>query len=362
MVTFNPNLVSTPSISELKPFKKRILHTAQTFSKGVSEALNRGMHPLLLTSKNWKEAVITPQVYAGNHELTSAFATWTGSSSKHSFHNWLVESKPVSWFSEDDTQTPKLQYLDDPAPYKIEIQHGRLIGLQSLDSQIFVLGPNKCLYAGTKVKGIFHHSSFLQGKATLAAGKLQCNSDGKIIAIDNQSGHYRPGAASLLRFLRILFEKGCDLGALESINISDETKSTEYHTLCEFLRSIRLLKGGSTIEILATLQFLKAFGIDYDKIYIQKSQNTLQYTVKVFLEKLTEIEASNDTESRKQAFLFLQSQGFDCKKITHIVTRKHQSAIPLIQDLLKESPSRRVDSFTIDIQASTFSAFSCKLI
>ena len=37
---------------------------------------------------------------------------------------------------------------------------------------IFVLSTSKVLYVGKKMKGTFHHSSFLAGGATLAAGRL----------------------------------------------------------------------------------------------------------------------------------------------------------------------------------------------
>lgn len=37
---------------------------------------------------------------------------------------------------------------------------------------IFVMSTSKKFYAGEKKKGIFHHSSFLAGGATLAAGRL----------------------------------------------------------------------------------------------------------------------------------------------------------------------------------------------
>lgn len=37
---------------------------------------------------------------------------------------------------------------------------------------IFVLSTSKELYIGRKTKGAFHHSSFLAGEATSAAGRI----------------------------------------------------------------------------------------------------------------------------------------------------------------------------------------------
>ncbi|KAF9623898.1 hypothetical protein IFM89_006244 [Coptis chinensis] len=39
---------------------------------------------------------------------------------------------------------------------------------------IYVMSTSKKLYMGEKIKGLFHHSSFLAGGATLAAGRLVC--------------------------------------------------------------------------------------------------------------------------------------------------------------------------------------------
>ncbi|KAL5080067.1 hypothetical protein RYX36_008488, partial [Vicia faba] len=68
--------------------------------------------------------------------------------------------------------------------YEYVVCDGKIINNQSGDflhtkkdsedaKWIFVMSTEKKLYAGKKKKGLFHHSSFLAGGATLAAGRLE---------------------------------------------------------------------------------------------------------------------------------------------------------------------------------------------
>ncbi|XP_051130464.1 IQ domain-containing protein IQM3-like [Andrographis paniculata] len=75
---------------------------------------------------------------------------------------------------------------------------------------IFVMSTSKRLYTGEKKKGLFHHSSFLAGGATLAAGRLSAK-NGDLKGISAYSGHYKPSDESLDIFLSFLKENGVDL-------------------------------------------------------------------------------------------------------------------------------------------------------
>ncbi|KAL3627597.1 IQ domain-containing protein iqm3 [Castilleja foliolosa] len=75
---------------------------------------------------------------------------------------------------------------------------------------IFVMSTSKRLYSGEKKKGLFHHSSFLAGGATLAAGRLIVD-DGVLKCISSYSGHYRPTDDCLDTFLSFLNENGVNL-------------------------------------------------------------------------------------------------------------------------------------------------------
>ncbi|KAF8395370.1 hypothetical protein HHK36_019316 [Tetracentron sinense] len=93
---------------------------------------------------------------------------------------------------------------------------------------IFVMSTSKKLYAGEKKKGIFHHSSFMAGGATLAAGRLTAE-DGILKSISAYSGHYRPTDDNLGSLLAILKENGVNLDQVEvrssTEDYEDDSKS-----------------------------------------------------------------------------------------------------------------------------------------
>ncbi|KAL5062854.1 hypothetical protein RYX36_024591, partial [Vicia faba] len=100
--------------------------------------------------------------------------------------------------------------------YEYVVCDGKIINNQSGDflhtkkdsedaKWIFVMSTEKKLYAGKKKKGLFHHSSFLAGGATLAAGRLEAE-DGVLKSISAYSGHYRPTDETLDAFLSYLRE------------------------------------------------------------------------------------------------------------------------------------------------------------
>uniref|UniRef100_A0A2N9HTA7 Calmodulin-binding domain-containing protein n=1 Tax=Fagus sylvatica TaxID=28930 RepID=A0A2N9HTA7_FAGSY len=72
-------------------------------------------------------------------------------------------------------------------------------------------------YLGLKRKGSFHHSSFLAGGATLAAGRLEAES-GKVKSVSAYSGHYRPTAENLGSFLAFLNENGVNLDEVQVLS------------------------------------------------------------------------------------------------------------------------------------------------
>ncbi|XVE61519.1 hypothetical protein DITRI_Ditri06bG0046800 [Diplodiscus trichospermus] len=87
---------------------------------------------------------------------------------------------------------------------------------------IFVMSTSKKLYAGEKKKGMFHHSSFLAGGATLAAGRLVAE-HGILKSISAYSGHYRPRDDSLESFLSFLKENGVNLTEVEIRRATDDS-------------------------------------------------------------------------------------------------------------------------------------------
>ncbi|MCL7044595.1 hypothetical protein MKW94_001685 [Papaver nudicaule] len=89
---------------------------------------------------------------------------------------------------------------------------------------IFVMSPFKKLYAGEKKKGCFHHSSFLAGGTTLAAGRLVAE-NGALKSVSAYSGHYRPTDENLGIFKDFLSENGVNLDKVEIRSSTDDYES-----------------------------------------------------------------------------------------------------------------------------------------
>ncbi|XP_070051205.1 IQ domain-containing protein IQM3-like isoform X2 [Nicotiana tomentosiformis] len=129
--------------------------------------------------------------------------------------------------SRSKLQKQSIKYLgpQEREHYEYIVAEGRIVHAKTgnlLDTTkglprakwIFVMSTSKRLYAGEKKKGMFHHSSFLAGGATSAAGRLVVE-DGRVISISAYSGHYRPTEDRLDSFLSFLNENGVNLDEVE---------------------------------------------------------------------------------------------------------------------------------------------------
>lgn len=76
---------------------------------------------------------------------------------------------------------------------------------------IFAQASDGSIFAHRTETGRFHHSSFLSGQAVRAAGELVTDAAGKIVEINNESGHYKPTTKQMANLLIHLKERGVDL-------------------------------------------------------------------------------------------------------------------------------------------------------
>jgi hypothetical protein len=121
----------------------------------------------------------------------------------------------------DSSSTPKVAYLDSTsrADYELHFegkikQQGKTFDTSDMFSSgagsgysIFVMSPGGEIYANEHKPGLFHHSSFLAGLPTAAAGEVQVKK-GKLTQLTNKSGHYHPGAAQTYQVVSEIKEKG----------------------------------------------------------------------------------------------------------------------------------------------------------
>ena len=130
---------------------------------------------------------------------------------------------------------PNVKYVSeaDRWRYQIVFHEGRLYRRASADSDargdavdtnhqgwIFVMDKvGRCYTSfGESPDGLsFHHSTILSGQAVAFAGGIEVH-EGRLVNLDNGSGHYRPGLAQLIRVLYLLRTRhGVDLREVQLV-------------------------------------------------------------------------------------------------------------------------------------------------
>ncbi|GMI79702.1 hypothetical protein HRI_001639500 [Hibiscus trionum] len=211
----------------------RILLNASKIGKGLSEDAKA----LKLAFQHWIEAIDPRHRYG--HNLHMYYEEWCKTDAGQPFFYWLDvgDGKDIN-LNECPRSKLRQQCITYLGPqervnYEYIVVKGKIIHkitgneLDTIDGLkegkwIFVMSTSKKLYAGKKKKGMFHHSSFLAGGATLAAGRLVAE-HGVLKSISAYSGHYRPTDDSLDSFLSFLKENGVDLDEVEIRRATDDS-------------------------------------------------------------------------------------------------------------------------------------------
>ncbi|CAA2970663.1 IQ domain-containing IQM3-like [Olea europaea subsp. europaea] len=213
----------------------RVISNASKVGKGLS----MDAKAQVLAFQHWIEAIDPRHRYG--HSLHLYYKEWCKSNAGQAFFYWLDlgEGREV-----DLEECPRsklrqqcIMYLgpQEREHYEYVIVDGKILhnitrkplhtNEGSLELKwIFVVSTSKKLYTGEKKKGSFHHSSFLAGGATLAAGRLMVV-DGVLKCISPYSGHYRPADDSLESFLSILKENGVNLDEVEIRKANEDSES-----------------------------------------------------------------------------------------------------------------------------------------
>ncbi|KAL0322133.1 UNVERIFIED_CONTAM: IQ domain-containing protein IQM3 [Sesamum calycinum] len=179
-----------------------------------------------LAFQHWIEAIDPRHRYG--HNLHIYFDEWCRSHTDQPFFYWLDVGDgkgSILMNAQDQDFCKTASAISDLECYEYIIVEGELMHKQTghlLDTNeevtgskwIFVMSTSGKLYAGEKKKGRFHHSSFLAGGATLAAGRLAAER-GSLKSISAYSGHYRPTDANLSIFLAFLQTSGVNLDKVQ---------------------------------------------------------------------------------------------------------------------------------------------------
>ncbi|KAI6697876.1 hypothetical protein NL676_017995 [Syzygium grande] len=207
----------------------------------VGKGLSKDAKAQKLAFQHWIEAIDPRHRYG--HSLHLYYEEWCKAESGQPFFYWLDigDGKEL-----DLKECPRsklrqqcIKYLgpQERESYEYVVIKGKIIHKQSGEflhtkkgsegaKWIFVMSTSKKLYAGEKKKGVFHHSSFLAGGTTIAAGRLVAE-HGVLKSISAYSGHYRPTEDRLDSFLSFLKENGVNLEEVEIRKASEDSDTYE---------------------------------------------------------------------------------------------------------------------------------------
>uniref|UniRef100_A0A7C9CJJ9 IQ domain-containing protein IQM3-like n=1 Tax=Opuntia streptacantha TaxID=393608 RepID=A0A7C9CJJ9_OPUST len=153
----------------------------------VGKGLSQDSKAQKLAFEHWIEAIDPRHRYG--HSLHKYYEEWCQASSGQPFFYWLDvgdgKDLELPECPRSKLRQQCIKYLgpQEREHYEYIVVEGKIIHKLSGDllhtkyasegvKWIFVMSTCKKLYVGEKKKGKFHHSSFLAGGATLAAGRL----------------------------------------------------------------------------------------------------------------------------------------------------------------------------------------------
>ncbi|KAL8456242.1 hypothetical protein ACS0TY_034455 [Phlomoides rotata] len=210
----------------------RARHKAAKVGKGLS----KDEKARKLALQHWLEAIDPRHRYG--HNLQFYYANWLQCESMQPFFYWLDigEGRNVNLerCPRSKLQQQCIKYLgpNERSDYEVTVSDGKFTFKQSgklLDTRegpedvkwIFVLSASKILFVGQKKKGVFQHSSFLAGGATLSAGRLVVE-DGFLKAVWPHSGHYLPTEENFDEFMAFLVQHNVDLSGVQRAPDNEE--------------------------------------------------------------------------------------------------------------------------------------------
>ncbi|VVB05518.1 unnamed protein product [Arabis nemorensis] len=190
-----------------------------------------------LAFQHWIEAIDPRHRYG--HNLHLYYEVWCKADAGQPFFYWLDvgggKDLDLKECPRSKLKQQCIRYLgpQEREEYEYVITEGKIVHkltgqfLHTMHGSegtkwIFVMSTFKKLYAGLKKKGRFHHSSFLAGGATLAAGRVVVD-NGVLKTISAYSGHYRPSDDSLDTFLSFLRENAVSLDGVEVHKASEDS-------------------------------------------------------------------------------------------------------------------------------------------
>lgn len=191
----------------------------------------------------WQEAVIP--THPSGAEVADFFDAWETSRSTLSFEDWLMQRPArlhppsVTYLNAEERKAYAITFVDGKV-----YQAGHPLCTDTIRSDkndksaIYVILPDHVMYVGPYLLSKFQHSSFNSGQPVIGAGEIKTDATGTITEISSKSGHYKPNAQQLLDTLEFLKAKGIDLTHIHLIENS--ARSITRHPSAEvFLATLR---------------------------------------------------------------------------------------------------------------------------
>lgn len=157
----------------------------------------------------------------------------------------LVDINPFYRLNDHERKVYKVSFDQDEKGLSILTRNGRPYNTEhdkTLHSgngnAIFVLSPSNDIYAASHIGGVFHHSSFLDDGAVIAAGEIKTDKNGHIIYLSSKSGHYKPGDQENLIMLRYFKDRGVDLSKVEFSCYTKQGESRTYRSAEKYLQKL----------------------------------------------------------------------------------------------------------------------------
>lgn len=202
----------------------------------VGKGLSQDARAQQLAVQHWIEAIDPRHRYG--HCLHEYYEEWCKTAAGQPFFYWLDvgdgKDLDLNRCPRSELRKQRIKYLgpQEREYYEYEVVEGKIIYKKTGDpldtaegaKWIFVVSTSRKLYVGQKKKGVFHHSSFLAGGATLAAGRLVAE-NGILKSISAYSGHYRPPDDRLDSFLSLLKENGVNLDEVQIHKANEDSDS-----------------------------------------------------------------------------------------------------------------------------------------
>lgn len=168
-----------------------------------------------LCDKHWLEWKDTKHRY-GTY-LSEYFGEFEQSKSSNSdFFEWLdgghVDLAQKGGTSREELEDAQVEYCDDESRKKhavletlvggrLQLTNAKILEDHGDGKLIFVIGPDWTMYVHPKIKGKFHHTSFLAGGPVVFAGTAWLDEDRCVSSVEPHSGHYKPGLQDLDRLI-----------------------------------------------------------------------------------------------------------------------------------------------------------------